>query len=263
MFQLDTVNELYCRCTSFDGQGKVFTKVGSMAGFRGDAKFKKLLLGPEGNPLQAVVGQLGRRVTGENMPLMAVEPVGECEVMLANLSQHVSIVPLQPGLTLKVESENLLAFNDCCKYGWKFFAKGIISQKGLFISELKIQYEGAQVAILTDGNPLQLETPCCVDPDVLVAWTGPDPNVRFDLGLRNVLGRAGASGESYMFQFTQPGFQVVIQPTERKSGVNIGIDGNGYAPDIQQNQGIGDMIGHTGDVAGQVGNMLGGLFGRQ
>ena len=265
MFQLETVNELYCRCTNFDGTGRLYTKTGSMVGYVGDAKFTKTILGPGGNPLQAIAGQIGRRLTGENMPLMMVEPKHQqCQVLLATLSQHVTIIPLNPSLSLKVDSENLLAFTEECSYGFHFVAQGVISQKGLFTSELRMRAQGATVAILTDGNPFVLETPCCVDPDALVAWTGPDPSIKFDVGWRNLLGRGGASGESYAFEFKQPGYQVVIQPSERKSGLDIGIDGHGSgnSPYVQQNQSVGDMMGHTGDVMSQVGNALGNLFGR-
>lgn len=260
MFQLETVNELYCKCSCFDGSGKVYTKAGSMVAYNGKAEFTKTILGPGGNPLQSVMGQIGRRLTGENMPLMVVESKGgQCEVMLANLSQHVTVIPLQPGVELKVESEYLLAFTESCKYSSKLSPIGVIAQRGLFTSSLKSQGQESQVAILSEGNPLLLSTPCCADPDAVVAWTGPDPTVGFHMGWRQLVGQA--SGETYVYEFKQPGYQVIVQPSERKSGLDIGIDGRGGQPDVQQNQGLGDMAGHAGDVMGQVGNMLGGLFG--
>lgn len=259
MFQLTTVNELSCKAVCTNGQGVLYTKAGAMIGYQGQCKFEKVLLGPEGNIAGALLGHIGRRLTGENMPLMKVIASTGATSFYANLAQHVTIVDLYPGETLKVESENLLAFNDSCKYGFKFLAQGIISQKGLFTSELSALQQGAQVAVLSEGNPLLLETPCCVDPDAIVAWTGPDPEFKLNLSWKNLIGQA--SGESYMFDFKRPGYQVVIQPYERKSGVDIGIDGSRGRPDIQQNQTIQGAASSIGDTLNSAGNVL-GQFGR-
>ena len=121
-----------------------------------------------------------------------------------------------------MESEDLLAFNDACRYGLKPIGIGVISQKGIFTSELTGQYQGAQVAILTSGNPIVLETPCMCDPDAMVAFTGSDPQFKTDLSFKNLIGQA--SGESYMLNYTQPNGLVIIQPDERISGLDIGID---------------------------------------
>lgn len=83
---------------------------------------------------------------------------------------------------------------------------------------------GAQVAVLSDGNPLILDSPCCVDPDALVAWDGADPQFKLDVSFKNLLGKMGASGESYQMEWSQPGTQVIIQPSERKSGIKLAID---------------------------------------
>lgn len=249
MYILETVNELTCKATCTDGRGLLFTKAGAMIGYRGGCKFEKVLLGPQGNPMAALMGQLGRRLTGENLPLMKVNSHGQTESYYANLSQHVTVVNLTPGMSIKVESENLLAFTDACKYGFKILAQGVISQRGLFTSELSAIGQGAQVAVLSEGNPVLLDTPCCVDPDAIVAWTGPDPEFKLDLSWKNLIGQT--SGESYMFDFKRPGGKVVIQPNERKSGLDIGIDGHGGSPDIQQNQSVGDAMGNIGGVFGR------------
>lgn len=258
MFKLETLNELTCRATSVDGQGALFTKAGAMIGYTGQCKFEKVLLGPQGNPMGALLGQIGRRLTGENMPLMKVQASAGSMSLFANLAQHVTVVDLMPGMELKVESENLLAFTDNCNYSFKFLAQGAISQKGLFTSVLSARSQGAQVAILSEGNPVVLPTPCYVDPDAIVAWTGPDPGLHLDLGWRNLVGQS--SGESYSFKFEQPGGQVIIQPSERKSGLSIGIDDNRYTPDVQQNQTFGGAMGNVGDTANGIGNMINNLF---
>lgn len=258
MFKLETLNELTCRATSVDGRGALYTKAGAMIAYTGQCKFEKVLLGPQGNPMGALLGQIGRRLTGENMPLMKVEASAGSVSFFANLSQHVTVVDLMPGMELKVESENLLAFTENCDYSFKFLAQGAISQKGLFTSVLKAKSQGAQVAILTDGNPIVVPTPCFVDPDAIVSWTGPDPGLHLDLGWRNLIGQS--SGESYSFKFEQPGGQVIVQPSERESGLSIGVDDNRYTPDVQNNQSLGDAMGNIGDTASNIGNMLGNLF---
>lgn len=258
MYRLETLNELSCRATCVDGRGALFTKAGAMVGYIGNCKFEKVLLGPQGNPMSAALGQLGRRLTGENMPLMKVISHGQTESYFANLANHVTIVDLSYGMSLKVESENLLAFTEECNYGFKFLAQGVISQKGLFTSELTARGQGAQVAILSDGNPIVLDTPCCVDPDAIIAWTGEDPGFKLDISWKNLIGQA--SGESYMFEFKRPGGKVVIQPSERKSGLDIGIDGHGgHTPNIQNNQSVGGAFENMGNVV----NEIGGLFGRR
>lgn len=255
MFQLTTVNELSCKAVCTDGRGALYTKAGAMIGYQGQCKFEKVLLGPEGNVAGALLGHIGRRLTGENMPLMKVISSVGSTSFYANLAQHVTIIDLYPNETLKVESENLLAFTDTCRYGFKFLAQGILSQKGLFTSELSALQQGAKVAILSEGNPLVLETPCCVDPDAIVAWTGADPELKLDLSWKNLIGQA--SGESYMFDFKRAGYQVVVQPSERKSGIDIGIDGRGGRPDIQQNQTLQGAAGNIGDTLNSAGNILG------
>ncbi|MFP3154375.1 AIM24 family protein [Lachnospiraceae bacterium ZAX-1] len=244
------LNELYCKAYVQSPRAEVFTKAGAMVAYKGNVKFEKVILGPQGNPLSAAMGQIGRRLTGENMPLMKCK--GSGEVILANLSEHVTVINLSEGVC--VESENLLAFTETCKYGFKFLAQGAISQKGLFTSTLSPNGPNAWVAILTDGNPLVINTPCHVDPDALVAWTGPDPRIKLDIGWRNLVGQN--SGETYNFEFGQAGHHVIIQPTERKSGLDISVDGRrtGSRPDVQHNQSLGQ-------AAGGIGGALGGLFG--
>lgn len=258
MFKLETLNELSCRATSIDGQGALYTKAGAMIAYSGQCKFEKVLLGPQGNPMKALLGQVGRRLTGENMPLMKVEASAGSMAMFANLSEHVTIIDLIPGMELKVESENLLAFTDNCNYSFKFLAQGTISQKGLFTSVLSARSQGAQVAILSEGNPIVIPTPCFVDPDAIVAWTGSDPGLHLDLGWRNLVGQS--SGESYSFKFDRPGGQVVVQPSERKSGLKLGVDDGSYIPDVQQNQTFSGAMGNVGDAANGLGNMINNLF---
>ena len=213
MYQLEIVNELSLRATCVDGQGELFTKAGAMIGYQGQCKFEKVLLGPQGNTAQALMGQLIRRATGENLPLMKVRSSRGSQSFYADRSRHVVVVNLERGQSIMVESDDLLAFTDSCDYRSKMLAQGVISQKGFFTSILTGKREGAQVAIMTYGNPIVLDSPCCADPDAVVAWTGSDPGFKLDFSWKNLIGQA--SGESYMFEWNGSGSKVIIQPYER------------------------------------------------
>ena len=81
---------------------------------------------------------------------------------------------------------------------------------------------------MTDGNPLMLESPCVVDPDAIVAWTistngGGDPSVAMNnFSWKIAIGQT--PGESYQFQFNQSNQMVLVQPSERLSGLKISVD---------------------------------------
>ena len=202
-------------------------------------KFEKLLLGPQGNVGQALLGSLLRRVTGENLPLMKVMLNGDSVTYYANHAQHVIVYQLQPGEVLSIESENILAFTSDCNYDVRFIVCGVISQKGLATSTLTGTGPNSYVAILVDGNPLVLSnvqtgSTLTVDPDAVVCWMGNgpcDPNIKTDINWKTFIGQT--SGESYSFEWNaaQP-VSVIIQPTERASGINLGMDGGrlGHRP---------------------------------
>ena len=268
MYKLETLNELTLKATC-DGSGVLFTKAGAFIGGecygQKNYQFDKVLLGPQGNPLQAALGQLGRRFTGENLPLMKVTSRGQNITYYANSAQHVTVMNLQQGQTLMVESENILAFTENVKYGVKFIATGVISQKGLATSTLTGVGPGAQVAILTDGNPIVLSNmqngaELTADPDAAVCWTS-EPSIGFDLSFKMLLGSKGRSGESYFFKWNRPTV-VIIQPNERESGIDIGMDGKGGKPQMQDNnlfrQDGNQMFNNMGG-----GNNGGGMFGGQ
>ena len=271
MIKLETVNELTLKVTSQGGGDILYTKAGSfICGECYGAKnyqFEKVLLGPQGNPLQAALGQLTRRFTGENLPLMKVVNRGDNITYYANEAQHVVVYNLKNGETISVESENILAFTSSCRYSVRFLAQGVISQKGLATSTLTGNGPNAQVAVLVDGNPIVLSnvrngSTLEVDPDAVVCWIGGDPGFKMDLSWKNLIGQA--SGESYMFEWTgnNPA-TVIIQPLERQSGVNIGMDGgsSGQRASRQQNQTLGGAAQSVQGTLGQLGGMLGGLGG--
>lgn len=277
MVTFETLNELTLKITTQGSGDTIFTKAGAfIAGENyGDKnyKFEKVLLGPQGSIGQALLGQIGRRLTGENLPLMKVDFQGDSITYYANEAQHVLVYKLQPGETINVESENILAFTKDCKYSVRFLAQGIISQKGLATSTLKAEGPNAQVAILVDGNPLVISnvqngSTLEADPDAVVCWVGAqgfdaDPGFKMDLSWKNLIGQA--SGESYMFEWSgNKRATVIIQPNERVSGIDISMDGrrSGSKPKKQRRVGIGTTLGDIGGIIGGLngsgGN--GGLF---
>lgn len=267
MIKLEVVNELALKVTA-SGNDVLFTKAGAfISGECFGAKnyqFEKVLLGPQGNPLQAAFGQLARRFTGENLPLMKVKFSGESVTYYANDEQHVVVYKLQPGERISVESENILAFTSDCKYGVRFLAQGIISQKGLATSTLTGDGPNAYVAILIEGNPLVMSNvqngaTMEVDPDVVVCWVGADPGFKLDLSWKNLIGQA--SGETYMFEWGQgAAATVIIQPKERKSGIDISMDGKrtGSKPQAQERVTAQQSMGDLGNTLGKLGSLLGG-----
>lgn len=190
-----------------------------------------MLLGPQGSIGQAALGSLIRRVTGENLPLMKVNLNGDSVTYYADYSQHVLVYELQYGEQISVESENILAFTQSCKYDVRFIGCGILSQKGLATSVLTGNGSNAYVAILTNGNPIvlsnvQSRNTISVDPDAVICWMGQgncDPQVKADISWKNFIGQA--SGESYAFEWSgnQP-VSVVVQPSERRGGISVRMD---------------------------------------
>ncbi len=235
MLTFETVNELTLKVTC-SGNDVLFTKAGSfIAGDSAGGKnyrFEKLLLGPQNNLGQAILGSVLRRATRENIPLMKVTFSGNSVTYYANCSQHVVVYRLAVGEVVSVESENILAFTQDCEYNVRFIGCGIISQKGLATSTLTGRGNSAYVAVLCDGNPivlsnLQSRNTISVDPDAVICWMGQsgycDPQITTDLTWKNLIGQA--SGESYAFEWSgnQP-VSVIVQPSERTGGIRVGID---------------------------------------
>lgn len=236
MLTLESVNELTLKVTADAKGGVLYSKAGAFIGgeSRGGKNyiFDKMLLGPGGSVARAALGSLMRRVTGENLPIMKVTSQGANCTYYANNAQHVLVLQLMPGEKLSVESESLLAWTEDLRYSVRFMAQGVLSQKGLATSVLEATGSNAQVAVLSDGNPIVLSNMdtgnvLTVDPDAMVAFLGDqNPDIDFDVSFKTLLGAGGRSGESYFFKFTQP-TAVIIQPNERSSGVDLRMDGNG------------------------------------
>ena len=226
LFKFSVEGELSCK---IEGNGKFNAKKGAMVAYIGNFKFDKMLLGPDNGEgvMGSLLGMAKRKLTGENIQLMTVE--GSGTIYLAQNAYHVSIFELEPGDCLSVESENLLAFPTDIKYDVRFIGSGVLSQKGLATTILSnTSNTNQQVAVITDGNPIMLEAPCVVDPDAVVAWTsspngGGDPRVSTNnFSWKTAIGQT--SGESYQFEFNEKNQMVLVQPSERLSGLKIGVD---------------------------------------
>lgn len=229
LLHFQVLNELCLMISCTGGNDCVFTKAGAFIGGEclgeKNYKFTKVLLGPESNAGRALAGQLLRRVTGENIPLMKVDFFGNSTTYYAHEGQHVVAYHLAPGESIYVESENLLAFTGQCSYNVRFLGQGVISQKGLFTTKLTGNGTEAFVAVLVDGNPIVLSnettgTTIEADPDAVVCWLNGDPGFAVDLSWRNLIGQH--SGESYFLQWTGNNrTTVIIQPNERQHDVHI------------------------------------------
>lgn len=234
MLTLETLNELTLKVTC-TGNDVLYTKAGAfIAGDSPNGKnyrFEKVLLGPQSGLMQAAFGSLVRRVTGENFPLMKVTMNGDSVAYYANYGQHVIVYKLDYDEVVSVESENILAFTKDCDYNVRFIGCGVLSQKGLATTTLTGKGPEAYVAVLADGNPLVLSNvnsrnTISVDPDAVICWMGYghcDPQIKADLNWKTFIGQA--SGESYAFEWSggEP-VTVLIQPSERKGGIRVGID---------------------------------------
>ena len=244
MLKFETINELTLKVTC-KGTEELIIKTGTFIGGENSGyknyKFEKLLLGPQQNRGQALLGSFMRRVTGENLPLMKVTMTGNSTTYYANHGQHVIVYQLAMGEVLSIESENILAFTPECKYDVRFIGCGVISQKGLATSTLTGMGSNSYVAILVDGNPIVLSNvqtgnTIAVDPDTVVCWIGEghcDPDIKMDVNWKTFIGQT--SGESYSFEWGgHQRVSVIIQPNERASGIDISMDGRrlGNRPDM-------------------------------
>ena len=235
MLTFEVINELTLKVTC-KGSDTLIAKAGAfIAGENSGAKnytFEKMLLGPGGSIGQALFGQLVRRVTGENIPLMKVNMTGNSTTYYANYGQHVVVYKLEQGETVSVESENILAFTNDCDYSVRFLGIGVLSQKGLATTTLVGRGNNAYIALLSDGNPLVVSNvksrdTIAVDPDAVICWFSRsgvgDPQIRADISWKTFIGQA--LGESYTFEWSgnEP-VTVLVQPSERRGGISVSMD---------------------------------------
>lgn len=186
--------------------GMVWTKMGSMVGYRGDIKFSR-----EGVLEHGVKKLLKKAVSGEGTQLTKAE--GKGILYLADTGKNISVLELQDEAVC-VNGNDLLAFEDGIEWDIKMMRKvaGMLAG-GLF----NVRLEGkGMVAITTHHDPVTLlvspGNPVVTDPNATVVWSGDlAPVIKTDVSFKTFLGRG--SGESIQMKFEGDGF-VVIQPYE-------------------------------------------------
>ena len=195
----------------------VFSQRGAMLAYRGEVSFTPNLQGGQGG----LASMIGRRIAGEDTPLMTVE--GDGTVMFGHGGHHVSVIE-PAGNTLYVEADRLLAFEGTLRQGTVFLGaqggvmgmvRGQVTGQGLFTTTL--QGHGS-VAVMAHGGLLELpitpDRPVHVDPQAYVAHRGDVRNsLSTALGWRDMVGRG--SGEAFQLELSGSG-TVYVQASEEK-----------------------------------------------
>lgn len=222
-YEFRVQDEMYLEVNFPTTKGMLFAKRGCAISWD-DATFEYVPFDVNGGSMMAQLGHLiKRKLAGENIGIMQI--VGQGKIYLAENANHVRVEVLEEGDIFTVESENILMFNELCHYDTSLFLEGTISQGGLFITTLTAKRTGATVAIQGRGNILRRITPCKVDPDAIIAWSGPNPKIELGKTAMSIKTAVGmTSGESYSLVFSEPGHVVYMQAQERTSGVDLGID---------------------------------------
>lgn len=201
-----------------EGQGNFIIKKGSMLVSQGYWNFDKLIFGPGSTLVDAMVKRVFRQFTGENMQLTKAS--GEGKLYLGWDAQFVEILAVQPGTSISVDSEHILAFSESANYSIGFVpVTGVLSHRGLFTTRISADYDVENIVIMTHGENIALTSPCEVDPDALVAYSGPDPKPALKVNWKTFIGQA--SGESYVLTFTEPNHLVIVQPSLRTGALSL------------------------------------------
>lgn len=186
--------------------GRVWTKMGSMVGYRGNIKFTR-----EGMLDHGIGNLLKKAVSGEGLSLTKAEGTGT--LYLADSGKRVTILRLG-GEGLFVNGNDVLVFEETVRHQITMMRRmAAIVSGGLF----NVRFDGTGLlAITTHGEPVTLvvtpESPVITDPNATVAWSASlQPEFKTDVSLKTFFGRG--SGESIQMLFRGNGF-VVIQPCE-------------------------------------------------
>ena len=186
--------------------GRVWTKLGSMAAYTGNMKFTRSGMGDQG-----MMKTFKKGVTGEGVTLTKAEGAGT--LYLADQGKKIQILQLN-GDAVSVNGNDVLAFEDSIEWDIKLVTKlaGMMAG-GLFNVTLK---GTGMIAISSHGSPTTLivtpKTPVMTDPGTTVAWSANlQPQVKTDIGFKTLIGKG--SGETFQMKFEGMGF-VVVQPFE-------------------------------------------------
>ncbi len=186
--------------------GRIWTKMGSMVGYRGNIKFTR-----EGMLDHGIGNLLKKAVSGEGLALTKAEGTGT--LYLADSGKRVTILRLE-GEALVVNGNDVLVFEETIRHQITMMRRvSAMLAGGLF----NVRFEGrGLLAITTHGEPVTLvvtpDNPVVTDPNATVAWSASlQPEFKTDVSFKTFLGRG--SGESLQMLFRGDGF-VVIQPYE-------------------------------------------------
>jgi uncharacterized protein (AIM24 family) len=187
--------------------GRVWCKAGAMIGYVGNVKFTR-----QGLMEQGLGNLLKKMVSSEGTDLMKMD--GQGRVYLAEGGKRIQVLQLQPGETIFVNGNDLLALEDGMKYEIKMMRRVAgMASGGLF--NIRVTGPGL-VAITTHYQPITLRVepgqPVFTDPNATVAWSGSlTPGIHTDISFKTLVGRG--SGESIQLRFEGSGW-VVLQPYE-------------------------------------------------
>ncbi|MFD3731063.1 AIM24 family protein [Streptomyces sp. NPDC058632] len=210
------INSKVVEATVVPGR-RLFSQRGAMLAYRGEVGFTPSTTGGQGG----LRSMIGRRVAGEDTPLMTVE--GNGTVLFGHGGHHIQVIDLS-GDTLYVEADRLLAFEGTLEQGTMFLGsqggvmgmvRGQVSGQGLFTTTLKGH---GSVAVMAHGGvieiPITPQRPIHVDPQAYVAHHGDVRNrLSTALGWRDMVGRG--SGEAFQLELSGSG-AVFVQASEEK-----------------------------------------------
>ena len=183
--------------------GAVRAKAGSMVAYTGDLSFTGKSSAEGG-----ITGFIKEAATSEGTPVMTIE--GQGHAYLADREKKIQLLDLDPGDSVTVNGEDVLAFDS----GVSYEISSMDSLAGAFAGGFTNVYlEGpGYVAITTHGDPLVLEPPVATDPGATVAWSETTPDVQVNKNLSDMVGQE--SGERFQMNFDGDTGYVVVQPHE-------------------------------------------------
>ena len=186
-----------------DIDGSLLAKAGSMVAYTGDLSFTG-----QATPEGGITGFIKEAATGEGTPIMTVE--GSGTLYLADAEKKIQLLELDPGESITVNGEDLLAVEPRIDYE----ISTMDSLAGAFAGGFTNVYlEGpGVVAITTHGEPVVFEPPVTTDPSATVAWSRTSPDIEVNKNLSDMVGQE--SGERFQMDFRGSEGYVVVQPYE-------------------------------------------------
>jgi uncharacterized protein (AIM24 family) len=185
--------------------GEVLARQGAMIAFRGNVRFQ--------HKSQGLGNMFRRAVTGEGVPLMAIQ--GQGEVWLARGAADCFLIDLDQGDGLSINGRNVLAFDPTLQYQIHMVGGAGMLGGGLFNCVFTGQ---GRLAITSDGPPIVIpvtpQLPVMVDTDAVVGWSA---SLQTSINKSQSLGSMlrGGSGELFQLVLSGQGF-VIVQPSESR-----------------------------------------------